>query len=96
MVNGKVRRAVAAYAEDNDVEVKILDNSAYDDSIIGVTPDGRLIYSYDKMVVEYMNDNDCTMEDAVEWIEYNTVRALPYFGEGAPIISCSLEKYEAE
>ena len=25
-------------------------------------------------------------EEAAEWIEYNTIRALPYFGEDAPII----------
>lgn len=24
--------------------------------------------------------------DAVEFIEYNTIRALPYIGEGAPVI----------
>lgn len=28
----------------------ILDNSAFDNSIIGVTLDGRLIYDYDKMI----------------------------------------------
>lgn len=30
-------------------------------------------------------------EEAVEWIEYNTMRALPYFGERAPIIMYPLE-----
>lgn len=24
--------------------------------------------------------------DAMEWIDYNTIRALPYIGEDAPII----------
>ena len=25
-------------------------------------------------------------EEAIEWIEYNTIRALPYMGNKAPII----------
>ena len=32
-----------------------------------------------------------TYEEAIEWIEENTIRALPYFGEGAPIIMYPLE-----
>lgn len=27
-----------------------------------------------------------THEEAIEWIECNTIRALPYFGEDSPII----------
>ena len=27
-----------------------------------------------------------TAEDAIEWIEYNTIRSLPYAGENAPIV----------
>ena len=33
-----------------------------------------------------MNEEGWSEEDAVEWIDYNTVRAIPYMGEGAPII----------
>ena len=32
-----------------------------------------------------------TYYEAVEWIEYNTIRALPYMGEDAPIIMYRLE-----
>jgi hypothetical protein len=64
----------------------ILDNESYDNSIIGVTLDGRVIYDFNLMVEEYMLDNDCSEIDAVEWIEYNTMRAIPYFGDKAPIV----------
>jgi hypothetical protein len=38
-------------------------------------------------MVEWLCDEEgCTAEEAVEWIEYNTIRALPYFGDDAPII----------
>jgi hypothetical protein len=64
----------------------ILDNESYDNSIIGVTLDGRVIYDFNLMVEEYMLDNDCSEIDVVEWIEYNTMRAIPYFGDKAPIV----------
>ena len=64
----------------------ILDNSAFDNSIIGVTLDGRLIYDYDKMIEELIEDDCMSFDEAMEWIDYNTIRALPYAGSGAPII----------
>jgi hypothetical protein len=64
----------------------VFDNMSYDGSIIGVTTDGRVVYDFDKMVYELMQDEEWDYEDAVEWIEYNTIRALPYAGENGPII----------
>ena len=64
----------------------VFDNMSYDGSIIGVTTDDRVVYSYDKMVEELMQDEDWSYEDAVEWIDYNTIRALPYAGPNGPII----------
>jgi hypothetical protein len=65
----------------------ILDNPSFDKSIVGYTSDGRLVYDFDKMVVEFADDNDLDEYiDAIEFIEYNTERALPYMGERAPLI----------
>ena len=65
----------------------VFDNPSFDNSIIGVASNSdRVIYSYDKMVEEYMQDNNARDIDAIDWIEYNTIRALPYMGENAPII----------
>lgn len=82
MKDEKLRQALAEY----DAEIKILDDHAYDRSIIGIADGGRLIYDYDKMVGELMEDEGWTYEDAAEWVEYNTLRALPYMGDGAPIV----------
>ena len=71
-------------------EAIVFDNMSYDNSIVGVTTDGRVVYDYDKMIEELMHDEEWSYEDAVEWIEYNTVRSLPYGGPGAPIIMYSL------
>lgn len=64
----------------------VFDNQSYDNSIIGITLDGRVIYAYEKMVEEYMEDNDCNEEDAYDWIDYNTMRSLPYAGSKAPMV----------
>ena len=64
----------------------VFDNQSYDNSIIGTTFDGRAIYEFNKMVQELMNDEGWTEEEATEWIEYNTIRALPYGGEKTPMI----------
>ena len=64
----------------------ILDDSSYDNSIIGTTLDGGLIYSYERMVEEYMIDNDCGEDEALDWIGYNTIRAIPYLPDPKPMI----------
>lgn len=67
-------------------DVIILSNYGYDDALIGVTEDNRAVYDFDKMVDWLCNNHGFTEADAVEWVEYNTMRALPYAGAGAPII----------
>ncbi len=72
---------------DNGYEnIVIFDNVGYDDALIGVSEDGRAIYDYDLMVKWLVDNDNMTISDAVEWIDYNTIRALPYAGDEAPII----------
>lgn len=71
-------------------DVVILKDYSYDDALVGVTEDGRAVYDYDKMLDWLMETEGFTVEQAVEWVEYNTIRALPYFGPDAPIIMYSL------
>ena len=71
--------------------VKYLVDYSYDEALVGITHDDRAVYDFDKMV-EWLvaNEGFCT-DEAIEWIEYNTIRALPYMGEDAPIIMYTLE-----
>ena len=69
----------------------ILESPDYLSAIIGITEDGRLIYSYDKMVEHLMREDGMEADEAMEFIDYNTVRALPYAGEMAPIIQYNVE-----
>jgi len=43
-------------------------------------------------MVEYlMNTDNMSYEDAVEWIDYNTIRTLPYMGIMKPVIMYPIE-----
>ncbi len=66
--------------------VVVFDNPSYDEALIGVSEDNRAVYDYDKMVVWLAVTWGISKEDAIEWVEYNTLRALPYCGEAAPIV----------
>lgn len=66
--------------------IKYLMNYSYDDALIGVTSDDRAVYDYELMVEWLINSEGFTEEEARDWIDYNTLRALPYMGEGAPVI----------
>lgn len=74
--------------------VKYLTNYSYDDALIGVSHDGRAIYDYNLMIDWLMKEEGWSDNEAIEWIEYNTIRALPYMGEGAPIIMYGFEYLE--
>lgn len=68
-------------------DVVIFENPSYDEAFVGMSEDNRAIYDFDKMV-ECL---DMPAEEAIEFIEYNTIRALPYF-TGAPIILYRVEE----
>ena len=72
---------------DNGYEgVKYLVNYSYDDAFIGVTFDNRAVQDFNLMVQWLMQYEEMDEFEAMEWIEYNTLRALPYMGDGAPIV----------
>ena len=100
MVDKKFREALDRFLEDvgAEEETYLLDNHAFDKSIVGITMDYILVYDYEKMAEEFAEDENCPLEEAYEWLDFNTLRALPYFGDRAPIILCEnretiLEKY---
>jgi hypothetical protein len=73
-------------------DVKVLRNYNYEDALVGVTIDGVAVYDYNKMIKWLVEKEGLEELEAIEWIDYNTIRALPYFGEKAPIIMYSLEE----
>ena len=68
----------------------IFENPDYDSAIIGITENNQVVYDYEKMIKHLMQEDDMDYEEAVDFISYNTIRSLPYAGEGAPIIMYSI------
>ena len=79
-------RAEERLLENGYEGVKYLTDFSYDSALIGVTDDNRAVYDYELMVEWLMKEEEWSFEDAVEWVNFNTIRALPYMGEDAPII----------
>lgn len=78
------------------LDLDVIDEQAvtidgFDDAVVGATSDGRLVYDYYK-IVEIMIENDkVDATGAIEYIDYNIVRALYYYGQHAPVIMYSLK-----
>ena len=83
-----VREHIEEYCEDTI----LLENYDYDSALIGITEDDRAVYDYDLMVEYLLNTGDFESNiDAMEWIDYNTIRAIGYMGEKAPVIIHTLK-----
>jgi len=72
-------------------ETIILENPSYDTAITGISSNGNLIYDYELMVNYLIEHDNMSYEDAVEFIDYNTIRAIDYMGEFKPIIMNKIE-----
>lgn len=74
------------YAQNNDLKIYKFESPSFDKSILGLSVDNKIIYDYELMVEEYMKDQNCDLDEAIDFIEYNTLRSLSYLGGDAPII----------
>lgn len=64
----------------------LLENPSYRNAVVGVSEDGRVIYSARIILQDMMLDEGMTYEEAVDHFSYNLLRSLTYMGEKAPII----------
>ena len=84
------RKALAEHLRDGYGDgVVMLDGPEFDGGIVGVAG-GRLVYSYAKLVESLSEANGWSGEEAAEWIEFNTLRSLPYV-PGGPIVMHDLD-----
>ena len=59
------------------------DPNGYDDAIIGISNDYRLIYSIERMVSLCSEQGDLSLDHALEWLDYNTFSTS--IGDKTPI-----------
>lgn len=74
-----------------------------DKAIIGIHS-GRVLYDYESLVecyAEHFTKNsqdelskDQAIEQAIDWVSYNTLGALPSFGENGPMILSPIDNDE--
>lgn len=72
-------------------DVLIFSNPDYASAFVGISYDNRAVYDYDKMIKYLMDRDGMTDIEAVEFIDYNTIRSLSYYGDSTPIIIYGLE-----
>lgn len=72
----------------------VFENPDYQNAIVGYdVVSERVVYSYDKMIECLMSDDNMSYDEAIEFIEYNTIRACPYMGDKSPIILQNIEDF---
>lgn len=83
MINNELRDFITEEHE----EAVVFNIPSYDNAIVGLSEDGRVIYDYDLMIKELTNNTALTEDEAIQYIDYNTIRTLPYIEEQVrPII----------
>jgi len=76
--------------EENGYEdVVVFENPSYEGALIGVTSDRRAIYDIEKMVDSLMAESGMTDDEAIEFIDYNTIRACGYIAN-SPVVMYNL------
>lgn len=76
---------------DNGYEdIPLFKHPSYVDAFIGISDDNRAIYDFDLMVECLIKEDDIDASSAIEFIEYNTLKALPYY-KNPPIIKYSIK-----
>jgi hypothetical protein len=71
--------------EENSIIIHGFDGrvDGYNDAIVGITRDGQLVYSIEKLIELCAEQGEMEEIDAIEWLEFNTFGA--YLGEKTPI-----------
>ena len=76
-----------------EVNATILENPSFPSAIVGITSNDRVVYDYDLMIEDLSREGKMSWWEAQEFVEYNTIRALPYI-PNSPIILNKKENWE--
>lgn len=73
--------------EQGHEDTVFFENPSFVTAITGISDSGQLIYDYELMIAAAMEEEKWDIDETIEWIEYNTLRSIPYMGEKHPIVS---------
>ena len=71
------------WAEEYGMDLLFLSEDFFDDAIVGVTQSSQVVYDIDRMIDLFAANNNCTEEEAMEYLDFNTLCA--YVGEQTPV-----------
>jgi hypothetical protein len=88
---GEIKETLREIGLENSV---VFENPDYESAIVGFDYNSdRVIYDYDKMVEFLVTTYSMAPEEAVEFIDVNTIRSLSYMAEKGPIILKTIQDY---
>lgn len=88
---GEIKETLCEIGLENSI---VFENPDYESAIVGFDYNSdRVIYDYDKMVEFMVTTYSMEPEEAVEFIDVNTIRSLSYMGEKGPIILKTIQDY---
>ena len=76
MQNEEVEIVLDTIAEINPNAIVLEPQSTFNQAIIGSDPDGRLVYSSNKIIRAFMSEDGMSEEEAIEYFEYNTLGTI--------------------
>lgn len=89
MTNNELKEKISDIVLDEEElnYIIVLEGDEFADGAIGLTDDNHLVYSYEKLI-ESLAETYGSETDAIEWLEYNTIRSLSYMSSygNEPII----------
>ena len=82
----ELRDAIECSAINAEIEIAVLEGQEYDAAIVGQDMETlALVYSYDK-INEVHEAMGMSPDEAREFTDYNTIRAIPYMPGVKPIV----------
>lgn len=81
MPNSEILKNIKEELNTLDKSTIVLENPNYVTAILGYTSDGSLVYDYELMIEFLVNNENMTSEEAEDFLNYNTLRAIPYMGK---------------
>ena len=76
MKNEEAEIVLDTIAEINPNAIVLEPQSTFNQAIIGSDPDGRLVYSSNKIIRAFMSEDGMSEEEAIEYFEYNTLGTI--------------------
>ncbi len=67
----KVKLNIDEYIDGLDEEAIVL--TGLDNCVVGTDQNGYLVYDYEKIVNHFMVDDDMTLDDAIEYVDFNVL-----------------------